>query len=98
MEIEVVSERNNPLLRRVELRIRVEHKGKKTPTRDEVREAIAKIKKVQKDRVIVDYLHSEFGWGVSRGYVKIYDTKKDALEIEEEHILIRNGLIEKKEG
>ena len=96
MEITIESKRYNPLLKRTELRIRVTHENEPTPKREDLRNLIASEFGVEVNRVIVHYIKSEFGRGVSRCYAKIYDTIEDALKLEREYILRRNGLI--KEG
>jgi len=97
MQAEIVFRRENPLLKRVEIQFKVIHHGEGTPTRDTIKEEIAKLAKAPKDRVIIDHVNSQFGKPQSIGYAKIYDSKEDALAIEREYTLGRNKLIELKE-
>lgn len=103
MEIEVVGKRENPLLKRMEVRFRVAHPNEQTPKRGDLRQALANVLHVTRDIVIVDSFQSEFGRSASRGYAKVYKSKEDAMKVERKHILVRNGLIaaevkEKKEA
>ncbi len=84
------------MLKRTEVRFRIKHENAPTPKREDVRNLLASEFGVEVDRVIVHYIKSEFGRGVSRCYAKIYDSVEDALKLEREYILRRNGLI--KEG
>ncbi|MCK4366723.1 MAG: 30S ribosomal protein S24e [Thermoplasmata archaeon] len=93
METEVLSRRENPLLDRIEIEFRTRHAREPTPTRDALREEIAKIAKAKKDLVIIDRMDSDFGKPETTGYAKVYKSKEKALSVERKHILIRNGLL-----
>lgn len=93
METEVLSRKENPLLDRVEIEFRTRHPSEPTPTRDALREEIAKIAKAKKDLVIIDRMDSDFGRPETTGYAKIYKNKDKILSVERKHILIRNGLL-----
>ena len=94
MEIEVVSRRDNPLLKRTEVRFRVRHPKESTPARDALRRALAEELKATKDIVVVSRARSVFGRAESEGFAKVYKTKEDAFRTEREHILVRNRLKE----
>ncbi|TET90795.1 MAG: 30S ribosomal protein S24e [Methanomassiliicoccales archaeon] len=94
MQAEIVSRKENPLLKRIELQFKIVHHGEGTPTRDTVREEVAKLAKAPKERVIIDHMNSQFGKLETLGYAKVYDSKEDALEIERKYVLGRNKLIE----
>lgn len=94
MQAEIVSRKENPLLKRIELQFKIVHHGEATPTRDTVREEIAKLAKAPKERVIIDHMNSQFGKLETLGYAKVYESKEDALEIERKYVLGRNKLIE----
>ncbi len=89
MEVYVENERYNPLLKRREVYCRLSFDGK-TPSRAEVRAKIAGLMNAELERVIVDYIKTEFGKTEARCYVKIYDTVEDLKSIEEDHIIERN--------
>ncbi len=95
MEIKVVEERTNPLLKRRELRFEVAHATAATPTRDTVRSELAKEVHAAKDRVIIERMRPRFGTAVTRGEANVYETADAAKSITREHILVRNGLKEK---
>jgi small subunit ribosomal protein S24e len=99
MELEIVAKRENPFLKRTEVRFRVTHPAAVSPGRAALREELAKALHATRDIVIVDFSRSEFGRAASRGYAKVYKSKEDALKVERKHILVRNGLLaaEKRE-
>jgi small subunit ribosomal protein S24e len=102
MQLEVVARKENPLLKRVEVRFKAIHKAEPTPTRDALRAFLAKELKATKDVVVIDHQASTFGRYETLGYAKIYKSKEEAVSIERRHILVRNRLVEaeakEKEG
>ncbi len=103
MELQVVTKKENPLLKRVEVTFRAVHKAEPTPTREAIRAELAKQLKASKDGVIVYRSVSSFGRFETTGYAKVYKSKEEALAVERSHILVRNKLKqaevkEKKEG
>ncbi|MCS7143904.1 MAG: 30S ribosomal protein S24e [Archaeoglobaceae archaeon] len=100
MEIRVEAERYNPLLKRKEMHLRIGFNGK-TPSRTEIREKIAGLMNAELNRVVLDYIKTEFGKREARVYAKIYDSPEALKAIEERHILERNFpelRVEKKEA
>jgi len=96
MEIRILEERTNPLLKRHELRFEVAHATAATPTRDSVRTELAKAVNAPKDRVVIERMGSRFGTAVTRGEANVYDSADAAKSITRAHILVRNGLKEKE--
>jgi small subunit ribosomal protein S24e len=95
LDLKIVEERKNPLLKRTEYRFEMSHPTAATPKRDEVRQELASQLKVPKDRVIIERMHAKFGTPMSIGEAATYASKDAALATVREHILIRNGLKEK---
>ena len=87
---EVVEEKYNPLIKRLELLIKLSHIGKGTPSRGVVRKAIAQAYNVDINRVYIRKIESEYGWGVTRVEVHIYDSPERAKMFEPEYIIKRN--------
>ncbi len=87
---EVVKEVYNPLVKRLEIVVKVSHIGKGTPSRGLVRKAIADTYDVDINRVYVRKIESEYGWGVTSIVVHIYDTPERAKLFEPKHIIARN--------
>lgn len=96
MEINIVHEHNNPLLRRKEIGAEILHAGAATPKRESVRARAAALMNTDLERVVLVSIESEFGRGVSKARLHVYDDP-EAVQIEPQHILIRNSLIEREE-
>lgn len=94
MQLEVVQRKENPLLKRVEVRFKAIHKAEPTPTREALRAFLARELKATKDIVVIDSQASTFGRSETHGYAKVYKSKEEALAVERKHILIRNQLME----
>lgn len=97
MGIKIVSEKENPLLRRKEICFQIEHAQTGTPSRLEVRKAVAKISKTDIDLVYVQKLETKTGGFTAVGTANVYDSVEQAKFVEPEYIIKRNVLIEKPE-
>ncbi|MHB8397061.1 MAG: 30S ribosomal protein S24e [Thermoplasmataceae archaeon] len=91
------SVRENSLLHRKEVRFTLTYGTETTPTREHVRELIAKNLKADKELVIVERIIQETGKHEARGYSKIYTNKESAMLYEPDYELLRNGLKQKEE-
>ena len=96
MDIEIVEQKQNPLLSRREVRFQVHHQGEKTPTRDAIREKLAAQMNSKKGNIVIDAMASAFGRSSTRGYARIYDTQEVLAKNEPHYILKRNKLEELK--
>ncbi|MCL4335646.1 MAG: 30S ribosomal protein S24e [Candidatus Thermoplasmatota archaeon] len=96
-ELKVENERDNKLLHRREIRYRIVFKNEATPSREKIKEIIAKNTGSKKELIIIDRNIQETGKGEVIGYSKIYKDKESALLYEPDYELIRNGL-KSKEG
>ncbi len=94
-DIQVVEERWNPLAERKELQLVITHVAQPTPTRCQVRDAIAERYKVDKKYVVVRKLVTEYGIGRSKATVHIYKDLERMKKLEPEKVLKHN---EKCEG
>ncbi len=97
MELKIVEKKENPLLHRVEIRFVVSHPKGKTPSREDVRSLISANLNADKNRVILDHMHTPFGSNETNGYAKIYESVDYAKRVEPDYLLLRNKIIEKKE-
>lgn len=94
--MEIIEQKQNPLLSRREVRFQVHHQGEKTPTRDSIREKLAGSMNSKKGNIVVDSMNSLFGKGATRGYARVYDTPEALAKNEPHYILKRNKLEELK--
>ena len=94
--VEVTVERRNELLARTEVQGIVHHELKSTPSRAELREAIAKAYNKPVDTVYIKSIKTSYGIGLSTVHVHIYDTHEAASKVEPLYILARHGEAEVK--
>ncbi|MHB8361704.1 MAG: 30S ribosomal protein S24e [Thermoplasmataceae archaeon] len=88
--------KDNPLLKRKEIRYRVEFDNDTSPSRETIREVIARNYKADHSLVIVDNNLQDTGSHSMEGYSKIYQSKEAAMLYEPDYELIRNKLKEKE--
>lgn len=97
MEIKILSENDNPLLRRKEVVFQVEHEQTgRTPRRSEVKDAIARALRKDADLVFVKKVETKTGTCMAIGTANIYDSVECAKLIEPEYIIKRNTSVEKE--
>jgi len=96
MEIKIVSDRENPLLKRREVHFHVEHSQTGgTPPRLEVRGAVANALKTDTNLVFIKRLETKTGTHTTAGVANVYDSVEQAKLIEPEYIVKRNAPPEK---
>lgn len=93
MELTITQKHENPLLGRTEVYFTIAHEKAGTPSRAEIRKAVAGVVGL-KGVVVLDWARSEYGRTSTRGYAKVYEAKERALELETFPVLVRNGLKE----
>ncbi len=96
MEIKIVSEKENPLLKRREVQFRVNHgQMGSTPPRLETRKALASVLKAKVDLVFVRKLETKTSTHVAVGLANVYESIDQARLVEPEYIIKRNTPPEK---
>ncbi len=96
MKLNVIEAKDNPLLKRKEIRYFVEFDNDVSPSRDVIREVISRNYKANSSLVIVDKNLQLTGSHSMEGYSKIYQNKEAAMLFEPDYELIRNKLKEKE--
>ncbi len=98
MKIEIVNERNNMLLERQELYMNVS--AAEPIKREDLINELSKLKKVDKNCIVISKINYQYGTSTSKCYAKIYKSPEQLKFIEPKHILIRNKIIagEKKKS
>ena len=91
MDVKIVSAKDNPLLKRKEVAFRVEHGVEaKTPSRMEVKRAVANELKVAENLVFVEKMRTLTGTGTAVGAANVYATLEQAKYVEPDFIVKRN--------
>lgn len=91
MEIEILSQEDNPLLHRTEVEFEINHDDA-TPSRLSVRDSLAAKLDKDSEEVVVHELNTKFGMRQTIGRAKTYESPEDAAEVEHEHMLERNKI------
>jgi small subunit ribosomal protein S24e len=97
MDIQIIEDKNNPLLNRREVVFKVNHESA-TPSRKSIVDRIAATMNSKEGLVIVDNLRTEFGKRETIGYAKIYETAERANQVERKHITERNTFTKPEEA
>jgi len=97
LDIQVISEKSNPVLNRREIAFKVIH-DEATPSRKSIVERLAATQNSKVGLVFVDGLKTEFGKRETIGYAKIYETEERAKQIERAHIIERNTFTKPEEA
>jgi len=88
MDVEVIEERENPLLNRREIVFRIRFSGP-TPSRGEVRDKLIAALDSDKKLSILDSYVTEFGTNIVKGVMKVY-YDLDSMKVEPRHKLAKN--------
>ncbi|MBN2042420.1 MAG: hypothetical protein JW754_01290 [Candidatus Aenigmarchaeota archaeon] len=96
MKFEIKEQKSNPLLKRDEVEVIVDHAGSSTPSRMEIMDAASKELKVNKDLVLVDKIFSIKGKGTSKVKFLVYKKKEDVPKEKLEGIEKRLEKVRKK--
>lgn len=91
MDVEIVSEEENPMLHRSDVTFELVHPDA-TPARLQVRDSLAAKLNKDADEVVIRELDTKFGMRKTVGYAKVYETAEFAASVEQEHMLLRNKI------
>jgi len=98
MEVKIIQQQYNPLLKRKELAFLIKHEQTKgTPSRLEVRQKLAEQLKTNLELVYVKRIETKTGTMTAKGEANAYDTVDQAKLVEHQYIIERNVPKEKKE-
>ena len=95
MQVQIVSKKENPLLKRKEVKFTVEHAQGKTPERLEIKRSIASELGVSDKFVFVKRMKTMTGTNTAIGFANAYESETQAKLIEPAYILKRNTAPEK---
>jgi len=95
VEIRVLKEVENPLLKRKEIVFEIPHPGERTPAMAEAREAVSALKRVPVEAIYIRSLRSVSGRQSSIGEAHIYFSPEHA-RIEPMHVKVANLPLQEK--
>jgi len=96
VKLNIINQQRNELLKRLEVKFRIDHEKGGTPTRIQVRHSLASMLDVDEEKVYVKKMETKTGTTTTFGEANIYDSASQAESVEPEHIILRNR--PKKEG
>lgn len=97
MKLEIKEKKDIPLLSRERVQAIVEF-DKETPSREMIRNEIAKLSKVKAEQVIIKHVYMKFGKKEAKVIAHIYEKLEDLKRIEEAHLVKKHFKEEKKEA
>lgn len=96
MDLRIVSQKENPLLKRKEVQFQVNHGPKgKTPARIDVKRSLASALQTSEQLVFVKRMKTLTGTSTAVGFATAYETAEQAKLIEPAYIIKRNSPPEK---
>ena len=95
MEIEIIHQNENSLLKRTEVEFKVTHDKKETPTRGTVAAKLAAMMNTDRNMTIIKKIETQFGLNMSLGYANIYKDEQ-SISVEPKFIMKRNQLLEEE--
>jgi len=79
MKIEVINEKENPLMKRRELFVSIDYDKGATPSKADLQKSLAEQLKVNIENLEISKILSEFGLSKGKAWVKIWKEKKVPL-------------------
>ena len=91
MEIDIIEQNDNKVLKRNEVKFICNYEGEPTPKILDVKSKLIALLNTKKDLIVVDSVQPHYGEPKALGYAKVYDSKADLEYIETENIIAKNA-------
>lgn len=82
MEIEILKQKDVPLLNRKRVIAKVQFEGSATPSISVFKDLVASTLKVQKDLIAIRHVYTRFGVSIAKVIVHVYQSRDDLLRLE----------------
>jgi small subunit ribosomal protein S24e len=89
MELEIIKEKTNPMLKRREVSLRI--KNKRTPSRIEVKNKLAALANSRPELIIIERLNTVFGKQEVIGTASIYESEERLKQLAHKHLIARDA-------
>lgn len=96
MNIEIMKEKEVPLLERKRIVLRYSSQEGKTPARKTVAKEVAKMIKANENQVAIRHIYPQFGVTSSKIIAHVYKDFQTMEKYEDENTLVKQGLKEAK--
>jgi len=91
LKIEILTEKDNPLMNRREVEFSVDHPLAGTPRLIDTKDSLAKKLKIDQDKVFIIKMETQPGVNKTLGEAEVYTKLEKANEIVPNHIKLRNN-------
>jgi len=95
MKAEIKEQKKNPLLKREEVVLSINHSGDATPSREQILESSSKTLKKDKKVIVVDSIFTEVGRCITNAKILVYSKAEDIPEYKKKRM--EKGKKKKKE-
>ncbi len=95
MELQIIKDKTNPMLKRREVSIKITSKG--TPSRIEVKNKLAALANSKPELIVIEHLENAFGKMELAGTASVYESEETLKRLAHKHLLAR-GVPKPKEG
>ncbi|MEM2878780.1 MAG: hypothetical protein QXG10_04490 [Candidatus Hadarchaeales archaeon] len=89
MKLEIIEKKENKLLKRTEVKFRVEHPGAPTPPRKEVLSGLSQSLGVSEELIALERISGSHGSHISNGIARLYQSREDLVKSERDYLLKR---------
>ena len=89
MELQIIKDKKNPLLKRREVSLRIVNKG--TPSRIEVKNKLAAIANSKPELIVIGQLNTAFGKQEIMGTASIYESEERLKQLAHQHLIARDA-------
>lgn len=90
MKLNIVSEKENQVLKRKELEVKIIQEAS-TPSRESLKKQLSKDLNIPEERISIQRINQPFGKKDSTAEVRVYSTKEELAKIERPYIIGRGG-------
>jgi len=96
MKMEILKERDTPLLSRKRVSLMANYEGP-TPSRMDFLKEVSKLVDTEPDLIIIKHVYTRFGRQKAKIIAHVYSDKKEMMKLEDEYLLKKHVKKEKKE-
>ncbi len=94
MELQIIKDKKNPLLKRREVSIKINNKG--TPSRIDVKNKLAAMANSKPELIVIEHLDTAFGKMELTGTVSIYESEERLKQLAHQHLMARGVPVPKE--
>ncbi|VVB87209.1 30S ribosomal protein S24e [uncultured archaeon] len=88
MELQIIKDKTNPLLKRREISLKITNKG--TPSRIEVKNKLAALANSKPELIVIEHLDTVFGKMEVLGTASIYESDGRLKQLAHQHLVARD--------